>query len=148
MFPSLGSNWNKAEFVRVGFVESKQEKDYMICFYHHETQAVGVCKNCGRGICEKCAAEVEDSIACLNHCEKKAGEINNLVNKNIERSEKYESLGAGANYRLATWIFLMGVLFLIFGFYKENMFLQSFGVLCFLGAGVHVYNGFKYKITK
>jgi hypothetical protein len=36
----------------------------MRCFAHPETTAVGVCSICGRGVCEGCATDVGNRIAC------------------------------------------------------------------------------------
>ena len=130
----------------------------MKCFYHPKTSAVGTCKNCSRGICGKCAAEAGDSIACLKRCEEKTRAVIKLVDKNIEISGKFEALGdraiasygiaAGAYLRSAVWIFLMGVLFLIFGLNQDNTFLKLFGLLCFIGAGFYVSTAYKYKNKK
>ena len=40
----------------------------MKCFYHPEVDAVGVCQNCGRGICRDCAVEVGNALACKATC--------------------------------------------------------------------------------
>ena len=44
----------------------------MRCFYHQETEAVGVCKNCGKGLCSSCAVDLVDGLACKDRCEAKA----------------------------------------------------------------------------
>lgn len=36
----------------------------MRCFAHSEKTAVGVCSICGRGVCERCATDVGNRIAC------------------------------------------------------------------------------------
>jgi hypothetical protein len=41
----------------------------MRCYYHHDSEAVGTCKNCGRGLCPACVAEVENGLACQHRCE-------------------------------------------------------------------------------
>ena len=41
----------------------------MRCFQHRETEAVGLCRACGRGACPDCAAEVEGGLACRGRCE-------------------------------------------------------------------------------
>ena len=41
----------------------------MICFYHAESPAVGICKACCRGLCATCAAEVNGGLACRDRCE-------------------------------------------------------------------------------
>src|SRR5436190_19114411 len=41
----------------------------MRCYNHHEKEAVGTCKSCGRALCPSCAAEVEKAVACRERCE-------------------------------------------------------------------------------
>ena len=41
----------------------------MRCYNHHEIDAVGICKSCGRALCPSCAAEVEKAVACRGRCE-------------------------------------------------------------------------------
>ena len=41
----------------------------MRCYYHSDVEAVGVCSNCGRGICAKSAVEVEGKLSCKGSCE-------------------------------------------------------------------------------
>ena len=41
----------------------------MRCFVHHEVEAVGICRACGRALCPDCTAEVEGAVACKGRCE-------------------------------------------------------------------------------
>ena len=41
----------------------------MRCYNHHDKDAVGVCKACGRALCPACAVEVEKAVACRDRCE-------------------------------------------------------------------------------
>ena len=41
----------------------------MKCYVHHESDAVGVCKFCLRGVCPACATEVGKVTACKDRCE-------------------------------------------------------------------------------
>ena len=54
----------------------------MKCFYHHMTDAVGICKNCNRGVCPPCAAEIADGLACRGVCETEAAAVSKLVRLN------------------------------------------------------------------
>ena len=40
----------------------------MKCFEHPDTDAVGMCKHCGKGICKICAKETEYGISCEGEC--------------------------------------------------------------------------------
>ncbi len=36
----------------------------MRCYYHPETEAVGMCSQCGRAACHRCIEEIEGSLLC------------------------------------------------------------------------------------
>ncbi|OGC78384.1 MAG: hypothetical protein A2Z27_05885 [candidate division Zixibacteria bacterium RBG_16_50_21] len=40
----------------------------MNCFYHKNTVAVGICRNCCKGVCEACANEESNGITCSDAC--------------------------------------------------------------------------------
>jgi hypothetical protein len=39
------------------------------CFSHQESKAVGIGKNCGRGVCVACVKAVDDGLSCSTACE-------------------------------------------------------------------------------
>jgi hypothetical protein len=41
----------------------------MLCFTHRDTQALGVCKTCGKAVCSACLRQVEGGIVCSEACE-------------------------------------------------------------------------------
>lgn len=58
----------------------------MQCYYHSESHASGVCKNCQRGICRECVAEVLNGIACAGRCERQATSIGRTMNESANSS--------------------------------------------------------------
>jgi len=46
----------------------------MKCFKHPKLDAVGVCKECGEGICTKCAVEIGKKLYCKDDADKVFGE--------------------------------------------------------------------------
>lgn len=42
----------------------------MKCFVHQATDAVGVCRACGRGLCAECAVDLPVGLTCAGKCEK------------------------------------------------------------------------------
>jgi hypothetical protein len=48
----------------------------MKCFYHPSVDAVGVCKNCGKGLCAESAVDVGEGLACGGACEARVREFN------------------------------------------------------------------------
>lgn len=45
----------------------------MKCFKHPKAEAVGVCKECGEGICSKCAVEIGKKLYCKDDANKVFG---------------------------------------------------------------------------
>jgi hypothetical protein len=41
----------------------------MECFYHEGASAVGSCRACFKGLCRRCAQQVEGGLACPTGCE-------------------------------------------------------------------------------
>ncbi len=86
----------------------------MKCFNHPDAEAVGVCKNCYKGVCPTCAALVDGSVACAATCRDDVAAINHM----LERGKKvYKNLGRqwGPSVLLNG---VGGVLFLGFGLYN------------------------------
>ena len=119
----------------------------MKCFYHSIVDAVGICKNCSRGICSDCAAELLNGIACQNRCEAEVEAVNNLINRNKTAYQKTSS----AYSRNALIFLLLGVLFLVYSRMNEissssfNWFLLVCVIICRLGALFYFSIGKKYS---
>ena len=54
----------------------------MKCFNHPQVDAIGICKNCNKGLCRDCLTELENGIACTSTCVEELKQINNLINRN------------------------------------------------------------------
>ena len=83
----------------------------MICYYHADKPAIGICKHCHRGICMDCAVLVDDALACKNRHEDRVGDINLMIDRGILQARR---VGAGYS-RNAIFYFLVGGLFGGFG---------------------------------
>lgn len=55
----------------------------MKCYSHNERDAVGICKNCSRGLCPDCAVDLVDGLACKGRCEEAVRGMNALVSQNV-----------------------------------------------------------------
>jgi hypothetical protein len=86
----------------------------MRCFYHHDAEAVGVCKNCGRGVCADCASEVDNGIACRQRCEDEVRALNRLT----DRSKLAYGRARSAYVRIALFYFVVGLAFMIAGMFN------------------------------
>lgn len=83
----------------------------MKCFYHNSVDAVAICKNCNKGVCPQCAAEVGNGIACKSKCEAEVAAINEIIN----RSKTAHQRSASAFSRNAIIYLMIGVLFVGWG---------------------------------
>ena len=76
----------------------------MRCFNHAEDRAVGICKNCGKGICHACLTDIGNGLVCSAAC----GEHLQLINQYTNKAVKYNASG---------FIFGIGILSIGFGIY-------------------------------
>ena len=60
----------------------------MKCFYHRDTDAVGLCRHCARALCAACAAERETGLACINRCEGEVDRVAALIKRNVRVSNE------------------------------------------------------------
>ena len=51
----------------------------MKCFYHPPVDAVGICKNCQRGLCPGCASERDGGLACRDTGDKRYSVLVNPI---------------------------------------------------------------------
>ena len=119
----------------------------MNCFYHNSVDAIGICKNCNRGLCLECAADLVNGIACKNRCESEVEAVNELINRNKKSHEK-------ANYaytRNALVYLFLGLIFLAYGVseLRRNSVLiwliLPAGIVFLLGALFSYSTGRKYS---
>ncbi len=115
----------------------------MKCFNHPDVDAVGICKNCNKGLCKDCLTEVENGIACTATCVDEVKQINSLVN----RSKQSYNTVSGAHMRSAYILGGMGIVFIIFGLQTKGLtgFLSIIGLLFLVGAGFSINSAKKYK---
>jgi hypothetical protein len=83
----------------------------MVCFYHPDQPAVGMCKHCQRGLCAECAAVVDDVLACKDRHEDKVRALEELTARNLFQSKRVTA----AYMRNAIFYGLVGFLFAGFG---------------------------------
>ena len=103
----------------------------MRCFVHHDHEAVGICRACGKGLCPDCAVDLGHSISCKGACEQKAKEMHaqNIRSQTILNAQR-------RNRFLAPVLFLfIGVITVVLGFQLPG----SFNVGTVAGAGFIVF---------
>jgi hypothetical protein len=65
----------------------------MKCFTHEKTDALAVCRSCGRGLCRDCIAEIGLSCSCKGGCEEVVATMNYLVERGRTRYQLIFRLG-------------------------------------------------------
>ncbi|MGH7976446.1 MAG: hypothetical protein ACREDS_10215 [Limisphaerales bacterium] len=83
----------------------------MKCFYHSQIDAVAICKNCNKGLCFECAADVGNGIACKGKCESEVQAVNQM----IQRGKRAGSIYSGYYKRMAIIFGLVGLILLVLG---------------------------------
>jgi hypothetical protein len=83
----------------------------MRCFYHHDAEAIAICKSCSRGVCADCAADVPPGTACINRCEKDVEALNVVMQR---AQNAYQKTG-NAYRRNAIATLIAGLVFLSTG---------------------------------
>ena len=119
----------------------------MICYYHPDKTAVGTCKHCQRGLCEDCAAVVNDALACKNRHEDQVRGLTLLAERSILQAKR---IGSGY-IRNAVFYFLVGFLFIGFGAIQyrflglQAVFFMLIGLFLFYAAAANYFESTKYK---
>ncbi len=79
----------------------------MNCSYHNDKPAVGICKNCQRGLCPECAVETPSGLACPERCE----HMVLLLDKLVQQSGKARGVAGTSFIALGLAVGLVGVVF-------------------------------------
>jgi len=111
----------------------------MVCYYHPDVPAIGLCKSCMRGLCSECAVELPQALACPGRCEEDVRQLHMLIQFNLAYQQTQRKLLGGQRLPMmvvGTFIALMGVLFAWIGFAAEPSIwpLAGLGTL-FVGYG-------------
>lgn len=119
----------------------------MVCFYHPERAAVGLCKYCQRGLCSECAASSGDSLACRGLHEERVREMDAMLEKNILQSKR-----VGSDYLRNTIFYgVVGLLFAGFGLSQlrwlglQALIYLLIGLALLWAAGANYWESRKYK---
>ena len=121
----------------------------MHCFNHRQHHAIGLCKNCGKALCEECYVLVDGAVACKNACEEKVTILNYIVDRGY-RAYK----GMGSQWIPAVLINgVCGLLFLGFGIYTFkngpwSWFMIGLGTVMMIGGVVSVANSLRMRDKK
>lgn len=116
----------------------------MKCYNHHETDAVGICKNCNKGLCPGCAADVGNGIACKNCCEQSVKDINAL----IQKSKGVYKQSSAVNYTSALIYGLFALFFISYPLFFDSALMSIWiplGIIFLIGMVITIYRGTKFE---
>src|SRR5438270_511873 len=57
----------------------------MKCFTHRSSEAIAICRSCGRALCPDCISEVGLSCACKSRCESDVARFNQMLTQDAHR---------------------------------------------------------------
>jgi len=92
----------------------------MKCYYHHEIDAVAICKSCSRALCDGCAIDVHPGTACANRCEKDVEDLNVMIESGMAQQRLSKSIlqkTGVAHKRNAIAMLLVGLVSLFAGIF-------------------------------
>jgi hypothetical protein len=105
----------------------------MRCYYHHDIEAIATCRNCCRGLCDACIAEVNKISACRGRCEADVAAMHALLARSdsafttaarqmriaalicVLFAALFVLLSRRMPYSMATWLLLPAALVLLVG---------------------------------
>jgi hypothetical protein len=105
----------------------------MRCFNHHDRPAIGTCKECCKGLCTECAADLGHGLACKGQHESMVETLNTMITRN---ATAYSAAEKGGSFILPAFLGFIGVILIGQTLYAGRG-LTSFGVL--LGGGFIVF---------
>jgi hypothetical protein len=94
----------------------------MICYNHRDKQAVAICKNCNKAICEECAIPDENGFACSEKCHQEI----TLAHAMYEKAKMAYGLKPGRMPLTTIFLIVAGIPFALFGTF-ELLSGKSFG---------------------
>ncbi len=109
----------------------------MKCFTHRNSDAIAVCRSCGRALCPDCVSEVGLSCACKNRCEPDVYRFYDFMAQG-RRGPAYRVIPASlVGYDRVIFLMAMGLGFVGFGLYYfkgrgPNWFTVVLGAAFFL----------------
>jgi hypothetical protein len=118
----------------------------MKCYNHTDIDAVGICKNCNKGVCISCAIDVGNGIACSETCANEVKQINVLIERN---KNAYQKIADGYLRNTSMYLGLAIIFILIWNFDgRQEFFLIVFGVACLLIGILTYMRGRRLNKTK
>ena len=110
----------------------------MKCFNHHDRDAFGTCKTCGRGLCLECMKEVSGMIVCKDN--PKCAETARLISTSYDNIKNIYSKRSNIFASLLGLVFIIaGIIFVVLGFGDIGMMILAI-VFFVMGLSILVNN--------
>lgn len=114
----------------------------MNCFYHPKIVAVGICRNCQKGLCLECAADLKNGIACKGKCEREVTDIIEM----IQRNKKAYETASDSQFRAGFfWLIIGGASILVSLKAKAPDAFLFFGIAFLVISAWNILAGYKYR---
>ena len=122
----------------------------MKCFTHRSSDAVAVCRSCGRALCPDCISEVGLSCACKSRCESDVARFNGMLTRSQPGLPNPSNL---VGYDRVIFLMVLGVAFVWFGLYYFGdhgpiWFFVALGVAFFIFGISQLYMRKKFRDKK
>ena len=98
LWPPAADGRSAASAVKTS--NSAAEGGPMNCFNHRDKPAIGLCKSCGKALCEDCLTEVPNGLACKGSCEDRVNMIEPRHRVRFPSNERAASAPSSAQRRL------------------------------------------------
>ena len=110
----------------------------MRCFVHHDHEAIGICRACGKALCPDCAVDLGHAICCRGACEEETRKARALT---IRSRELLKAQQRNRFFMPAYWIFMCIV---AMGFGLSN----GVNSATAMGAGCGIFGIILYLINR
>jgi hypothetical protein len=110
------------------------------CFNHSTSEAVGICRACGKGLCADCAVDLGFGLSCRGEHEQRVAANDALLTK----SAQLQDTAGRAKYAAPVFFGFMGAVMSVYGlmYSKADMF------LVLLGGGFLAFGGFLFVMQR
>lgn len=96
----------------------------MKCFSHRTTDAIASCKHCFKGVCEACAIDTGNGVACSSACSDQLGQMAALVKTSIAAARINQGSAA---FLWPVFVGVLGLAFVVESWFSRRA--SSFGLL-------------------
>ena len=108
----------------------------MRCFVHHDHEAIGICRACGKALCPDCAVDLGHAICCRGACEEETRKMRALTIRSRELLKAQQR----NRFFAPAYLIFFGILGVGFGLSQRDWFnfLTAMGA-CFAIFGIRLY---------